>query len=228
MNDNNVAHMNTNKLALDFTVAGAIPPDATELIKNITSDIESDIKTLEEALESGYMKETGWRLLAAFYLGTDRISDFNALKDRYESNFDTSIFTELNQDNITLKSFRTEFEIPQKITVNSLPDTTIVNNACASPTGASVDFSNVRGADAKGLRALTEFLSQLPRDHTRPETPGLDRFISKLEKTADSNEGTEDIWNLLFEYQRFCNDTQTFDDLSIKYAVRFGISPPIW
>ena len=220
--------MNTNKLALDFTVAGAIPPDSTELIKNITSEIESDIKTLEQALENSYMKETGWRLLAAFYLGTNRISDFNALKQRYENNFDASIFTELCQDNPLLKSFRTVFEIPRKVTINSLPDITTVNKACATPTGASLDFSDVRGADASGLRALTKFLSQLPRDHTRPETPGLDRFISKLEKTADSNEGTEDIWNLLFEYRRFCNDTQTFDDLSIKYAVRFGISPPVW
>jgi len=220
--------MNTNKLALDFTVAGALPPDSTELIKHMTSEIESDIRTLEHALENGTMIETGWRLLAAFYLGTNRASDFDALKQRYEDNFDAPIFTELHQDHSSLKSFRIVFEIPQKLTHDSLPDATTVCKACASPTGALLDFSNARGADANGLKALTEFLSQLPHDHTRPETPGLDRFISRLEKTADSNEGTEYIWNLLFEYQRFCNDTHTFDELSIKYAVRFGISPPVW
>ncbi len=217
--------MNTNKLALDFTVAGAIPPDSTELIKHITSEIESDIRTLENALENGAMMETGWRLLAAFYLGTNRSSDFDVLKQRYEDNFDAPIFKELHQDHSSLKSFRIVFEIPQKITYDSLPDAATVCKACASPTGGLIDFSNVRGADASGLKGLTKLFSQLPHDHTRPETPGLERFISRLEKTADSNES---IWNLLFEYQRFCNDTHTFDELSIKYAVRFGISPPVW
>lgn len=220
--------MNTNKLALDFTVAGALPPDSTELIKHIISEIESDIKTLEHAIENGSMVETGWRLLAAFYLGTNRTSDFDSLKQQYEDNFDAPIFTELHQDHSSLKSFRIVFEIPQKIMHDSLPDTAAVCKACVSPTGALIDFSNVRGADKNGLKVLTQFLSQLPHDHARPETPGLDRFISKLEKMTNSKEGTEEIWNLLFEYQRFCNDTHTFDELSIKYAVRFGISPPIW
>ena len=84
--------MNINKNALDFTVAGAIPPDSTELIKQITSEIESDIKTLEHALEHGSMTKAGWRLLAAFYLGTKRESDFNSLKQQYEDNFDAHIF----------------------------------------------------------------------------------------------------------------------------------------
>jgi hypothetical protein len=220
--------MNTNKHALDFTVAGALPPDATELIKHITSEIESDIKTLEHALKNGSMTETGWRLLAAFYLGTKRMSDFNSLNQQYEDNFDAPIFAELQQEHSSRKTFRIIFEIPQKIMHDSLPDITAVCRACVSPTGALIDFSDVRGADKGGLKALTKFLSQLPHDHARPETPGLDRFISKLEKMADSKEGTEEIWDLLFEYQRFCNDTHTFDELSIKYAIRFGISPPVW
>ncbi|GJL73042.1 MAG: hypothetical protein NMNS01_22410 [Nitrosomonas sp.] len=220
--------MNINKNALDFTVAGAIPPDSTELIKQITSEIESDIKTLEHALEHGSMTKAGWRLLAAFYLGTKRVSDFNSLTQQYEDNFDAPIFAELQQDQSSRKTFRIVFEIPQKIIHNSLPDITAVCKACVTPTGALIDFSSVRGADKSGLKTLTQFLSQLPHDHTRPETPGLSRFISKLEKMADSKEGTEEIWSLLFEYQRFCNDTHTFDELSIKYAIRFGISPPVW
>lgn len=220
--------MNTNKLALDFTVAGALPPDSSELIKHITSEIEEDIRSLEDALENGSLIEAGWRLLAAFYLGTKRTDDFDTLTQRYQENFDAPLFKELQQDFSALKSFRITFEIPEKITHDSLPDIEEVSKACISPTGALVDFSKVRGADASGLKMLTKFLSQLPHDQSRPETPGLERFIAKLEKTADSDKGTEDIWNLLFEYQRFCNDTHTFDELSIKYAVRFGISPPVW
>jgi hypothetical protein len=33
---------------------------------------------------------------------------------------------------------------------------------------------------------------------------------------------------MLFEYMRFCNDMDAFDELAIKFAVRFGISPPSW
>ena len=220
--------MNTKKLALDFTAVGAFPPDSTELIEHITSEMESDIKSLEIEIEKGSVVEKGWRLLAAFYLGTNRTDDFNSLRQRYEDNFDAPIFEGLHQDDASLKSFRVTFEIPQKIICDSLPDISSVCKACVSPTGASLNFANVRGADANGIRILTKFLAQLPHDHTKPTVPGLDRFIARLEKAADSNEGTEDIWNLLFEYQRFCNDTHKFDDLSIKYAIRFGISPPIW
>lgn len=220
--------MRTNELALDFTLPGSLPTDSAVLIKQISMETETNIQALEQGLEAGAMQAVGWQLLAAFYLGTNRLDKLTALKTQYEDHFGTPLFDEFYQDNLLKQSGHVVFKMPQKITDRSLPDVTIVLEACASSKGASLDFSEVRGCDMRGLKALSEFISQLTRDHARPETPGIKKFISKLENIASSDAGNEDIWRFLFEYQRFCNDMDAFEELSIKYAIHFHISPPPW
>ena len=79
-----------------------------------------------------------------------------------------------------------------------------------------------------GLKELIKFFSLLPHDKTKPELKGDDRFISSLEKAAEGANGTQEMWDMLFEYKRFCNDMDAFDELAIKFAMRFDISPPSW
>tara|TARA_R110002073_G_scaffold287129_2_gene451837 strand:+ start:7415 stop:8080 length:666 start_codon:yes stop_codon:yes gene_type:complete len=220
--------MTLNETALDFTSPGSMIPDATDLIKQITTETETTIHTLEQALETGTITESGWQLLASLYLGINRINDFNTLKDQYEDYFNASIFTELCHNDLPQFTSSIVFEIPQKITHGSLPEITTVIEACHSPRGALLDFSKVRGADIKGLKTLTQFFTQLSNDNTKPKTLGIDRFIANLKKTAGSDSGTEAMWNTLFEYYRFCDDMDAFDDIAIRYAVHFSISPPSW
>lgn len=215
---------------LDFTSSGAFTLGASEpdIVEQITSETESTIQTLEQALRNGTINEAGWQLLASFYLGTNRINEFNTLKAQYEDYFNASVFTELYHDEPQQPLNQIVFEVPQKLTQGSFPDINVIVEACHSPRGVLVDFSNVRGADTKGLKELTKFLSQLVQQQIKPEVLELDRFMANLEKNIDSGSGTEVLWNTLFEYYRFRNDMKMFDDLAIQYAIHFSISPPSW
>lgn len=220
--------------ALDFTAS--VPdagPDADELARQAVAAAGTAIGLLEQALETGKMEAAGWRLLAGLYLGTDRPDDFSSLQSQYQSVSDAPILAHLpvqepppRPDPVPAP---VTFPMPQRIMHDSLPEVTAVVDACASsPDGVLLDFSHVRGADSGGLKSLTRFLAQLPRDNTRPVLQGMERFISSLEKTAASPAGTHEMWDTLFEYQRCCNNNEAFDELSVAFAVRFGISPPPW
>ena len=217
--------------ALDFTSSGAFTSEATtepDIVEQITSETESTIQTLEQAMEDGAINEASWQLLASFYLGTNRINEFNAIKTQYEDYFNASVFTELCHDEHPQSTNQVIFEMPQKLTEESLPEITTVMEACHLQRGVLVDFSSVRGTDTKGLKALTRFFVQLVQNKIEPETPGLDSFIANLEKNTDSDSGTDILWETLFGYYRFRNDVDMFDDLAIRYAMKFSISPPSW
>ncbi len=231
----------TEILTLDFTVPEASSSDAEESVKPETlpsnigdllnqasAEVESAIRNLELALESGLVDESIWQLLAYLYLGTSRMDNFSSLDRRHEETFGAPISADIPQQKMQLDSDRVVFEMPQKIVCGSLPDIASVQEACASSKGAILDFSRVHGADTSGLKELVEFFSQLPHDQTKPEMTAIDRFISSLGKAADDVAGTQEMWSMLFEYKRFCNDIDAFDELAIKFAVRFGISPPSW
>ena len=218
----------TDVFDLDFTTPAALPADTTKQVKQAATEVEVVIRSLEQALESGPMEEAGWRMLASLYLGTSRMSDFTALEARHEEAFGTPIFANFRQESAPRDTQRTVFDMPKKITHGSLPDIAAVLEACASPEGALLEFSRVNGADAAGLKDLAVFFSQLPREETKPEIPGMERFITSLEKAADSSAATEEMWQMLFEHRRFCNEVEAFDELAIKYTERFGISPPSW
>lgn len=231
----------TEILTLDFTAPEASSSSAEESVKPETSssnigdlldqantDIERAIRNLELALESGLVDENIWQLLAYLYLGTGQKDNFSSLDRRHEETFGAPILINPSQQKMQLDSDRVVFEMPQKIVSGSLPNIASVQEACASPKGAILDFSRVHGADTNGLKELVEFFSQLPHDQTKPEMTEIDRFISSLGKAAEDTAGTQEMWSMLFEYKRFCNDIDAFDELAIKFAMRFGISPPSW
>ncbi len=210
-----------------------LPSNIKDLLNQATTEVEAAIRNLEQALESDLVKDPSWQdpcwqLLAYLYLGTNRMDDFSSLDRRHEETFGAPIFINIPQEKLQLDSDRVVFEMPQKIVCGSLPDITSVQEACASSKGAMLDFSRVHGADTSGLKELVKFFSQLPHDQTKPEVAAIDRFISSLGKAADDTAGTQEMWSMLFEYKRFCNDIDAFDELAIKFAVRFGISPPSW
>lgn len=218
----------TDIFDLDFTTPAAAPADTSKQVKQAATEVGAVIHSLEQALESGPMEEAGWRMLASLYLGANRMSDFTTLEARHEEVFGTPIFANFRQESAPRDTQRIVFDMPKKIVQGSLPDIAAVLEACAAPEGALLEFSRVNGADIGGLKELTEYFSKLPRDDTKPEIPGMERFITSLEKAADSSVATEEMWQMLFEYRRFCNDADIFDELAIRYAEHFGISPPSW
>jgi len=219
----------TDIFDLDFTTP---PPDTGKLVAEALAHAEAAILTLERALETAVVENTveeaGWRLLASLYLGTGRLALLNALEDRHEVFFGVPMFVELRKDKVHKDPNRVAFEMPGKILHDNLPPLDEVLAACAGDKGALLDFTRVNGADEDGLGVLQKFFARLPRDDTRPELPGIERFMTGLEKAAGGEHANEKMWGMLFEYQRFCNNQEAFDDLAIRYAVRTGVSPPSW
>ena len=233
--------MDDTESTLDFTTAEnassaaeelinyeELPSNIRDFLSQAVTDIEAAILNLEQALESDLVKEPSWQMLAYLYLGTNRLDNFSSLNKRHEEAFGKSISISSPLQEMQIDSDRVIFEMPRKIVGNSLPDVVLVEEACASSKGAMLNFANVHGADTAGLKELVEFFAKLPDDKTKPEVSGIDRFISSLEKAANDSSGTQEMWDLLFEYSRFCDDMDTFDELAIKFAIRFSISPPSW
>jgi hypothetical protein len=205
-----------------------LPSDIRDFLSQAVTDIEAAILNLEQALKSDLIKEPSWQMLAHLYLGVNRLENFNSLNKRHEETFGKPISVSPPMQEMQIDSDRVVFDMPNKIVCGSLPDITLVGEGCASSKGAMLNFANVHGADTGGLKELAEFFKKLPHDQTKPVISGIDHFITSLEKVANDSSGTQEMWDLLFEYCRFCDDIDTFDELAIKFAIRFSISPPSW
>lgn len=217
----------TDIFDLDFT-SSAVSDAAHEHqdLDEVTASARETVQRLEQMLENGCRDEGAWRMLASLYLGMDNASALSDLEERHEREFGGPIFAGFRQARARHLGNRRVFQMPARITDAALPPIEEVLAACASDDGAALDFSRVRGADGPGLKQLAAFLGRMPHNADRPEMPGIDRFIEGLVKAAESGSGTRNMWDVLFTYKRLMNDEKAFDELAIKFAVKFGVSPP--
>jgi hypothetical protein len=224
--------MSTNNLVLDFTSPGAIPPDPADVIRQVISETQATIRTLESLLETEQVEDaTGWKLLALYYLATDRISDLTKIENQYTNIFGTSLFADLRHKYpqwCGTASNLTRFEMPKKITSATFPDSLMIQDACHTVGGALLDFSQVQEVDNHGLAKLADLFSSFLQDSYKPQVQHLDHFITCLEKKANSSAGARAIWEVLFAYERFRNDREAFEEKAIRFAICYGISPPSW
>lgn len=217
----------TDIFNLDFTSPAAPDaPDEQQELDDIAATARDTMQKLEQLIGDGCREEAAWRMLASLYLGTDNIHAFNELEERHEREFGTPMFSTFHQPKARHDENREVFQMPARIAGGVLPPVEEVLEACASDDGAALDFSRVRGADGAGLQELAAFLARMPHNADRPEMPGIDRFMGSLIKAAESASGTRTMWDVLFTYQRLMGDEKAFDELAIKFAVKFGVSPP--
>ncbi len=217
----------TDIFNLDFTSPAALDAaDEQQDLDDITTWARETMQKLEQLIGDGCREDAAWRMLASLYLGMDYIDAFSDLEERHEREFGAPIFVSLRQPKARHLGDRQVFQMPARITEGTLPPVEEVLAACASDDGAALDFSRVRGADGPGLREIAAFLGRMPHNADRPEMPGIDRFIEGLVKAAESASGTRNMWDVLFTYKRLMNDEKAFDELAIKFAVKFGVSPP--
>lgn len=223
--------MNVNSQVLDFTSPGAIPPDPSDVIKRIMGETTVTMQVLETLLENERVEDpTGWKLLAMFYMVNDRTDDLSKIDAQYQKIFGSSLFMDFGQQIPQWCSIKNPLylKMPEKIAAKSLPDIPIIQDACQSPAGAELDFSGVREINSDGLAALIQFFAALSHAGISPDIKGAARFIASMEKSATSSQGTRAMWDVLFAYDRFCNNKELFEDRAIRFAIRFGISPPSW
>ncbi len=227
--------MNANNQLLDFTSPGAIPPDPAEVVQRVVDETRSSIQTLESLLGNERIEnETGWKLLAMFYLVTGRINDLAKIEEQYKSITGISLSADLRKNytqwfNDKTTSDPVIFEIPRKITATSLPDSMAIGHGLTASDSVLLDFSKVQEIDNEGLKKLAKFLSALAKASIKPELKQIDRFIGCLQHKAENGgEGTCTLWDVLFAYERFCDNREAFEEKAIKFAVLYGISPPSW
>jgi anti-anti-sigma regulatory factor len=188
------------------------------------ADAASDCLSL--ALEYENRDRSVWRLLAAIHLGRGRTAEYSSLVARYEESFQEKFRLESTVEQDTDHS--SIFPLPAKIDDGNVPEFIVIRAACAGAARAVLDFTRVRRASAGGLVDLTKLLKRLARESSRPELRGIEPFISSVESVSMSDTGSPEMWDLLFVYRRYLEDPQGFEDTALRYAERFGISPPSW
>ena len=160
-----------------------------------------------------------WHLLAGLYLGSRRSADYDELSKRHIAMFGTPLQLELPA---------AVFTLPDKINQDSLPAAGAVKSACASPGGAVIDFSNVRRASTGGIAELGRLLLELADTPQAPELRGVEDFLKSVQTVAETERGSQAMWDLLFAYPRFCHDPKSFEEIALKYRAHTGNVPPNW
>ncbi|MCC6917137.1 hypothetical protein [Nitrosomonas sp.] len=227
--------MSANNLLLDFTSPGSIPPDPAEAVQRAINETQVTMQALASLLENDQIENTtAWKLLAIFYLATDRVNDLARIEKQYKSITGRSLSAGLRQK--CARWFNGEtisnpilFEIPKKITAAALPDN-IIQRGQHSPDNVLLDFSQVQEIDNEGLKKLAALFSSLAQENVKPRLRQADRFIACLQNKAEKNteKNTQAIWDVLFAYERFCNNRDAFEEKAIRFATLYGISPPSW
>lgn len=163
-----------------------------------------------------------------FYVVNDRNDDLNKIDGQYQKIFGSSLFLDFGKDTAMVQHQNPLcLEMPEKITAQSLPNITTIQEACQLSTGAELDFSRVREIDSDGLSALAQFLLH----YSLKVFPLISRsstFYREFGEKRASSQSTQVTWEVLFAYDRFYNNKETFEDRAIRFAIHFGISPPSW
>lgn len=216
-----------NSSVLDFTSPGSIPLESSEVIKQVHQEIRISIQTLENILVTDPMETTCWKLLGGLYLGADLTAKFKKLANQYKNLFGKPLFPEFEEKNYVEE--RIVFKIPPNISPELLPDIAAVEQACSSHKKVLIDFSDVKESSSEGLNTLaTFFLSLVKVSSNKPEIIDINHFILDLEKKAITSSKVNNMWDVLFAYKRLCNDVKEFDNLALKFAIQYSISPPSW
>ena len=215
-----------NSSVLDFTSPGSIPLESSEIVNQVNLEIRISIQTLENILITDPMETTCWKLLGGLYLGTNLTNKFNKLSQQYQNFFGKPLFPEFEEKNRAAEQLL--FRMPANIVPELLPNTTEVEQACNSRKKVTIDFSDVKESSAEGLNALAVLFLTLVKVNNKPEIIFINDFISDLEKKAITNNKVNTMWDVLFAYKRLCNDVKGFDNLALKFAIQYSISPPSW
>jgi hypothetical protein len=217
----------TDIFNLDFTSPGSIESiEAQRSVEAAKAMAREVIVALEHAINDGCDDETAWRMLGALYIGIQNIKAFNALEVRHETLYGSPMFNLPFQPKAPRDAQRKLFEMPARIVRGNLPALQDVLEACAADEGAALDFSRVRGMDVEGMLGLCTFFSHLPRGRSRPELAGIERLLEGLLKAAQSSSGAPAMWEVMFAYHRLMSDENAFEELAVKFAGKFGVSPP--
>lgn len=183
---------------LDFTdtvqMHGSTTNEASDPTERVLAQLDVLIDSIALKVECGSKDERLWRVLAGMYMAMERVTDYNDLVRKHLSTFGRPL--ELDQPGVT-------FSLPTKLHFDDIPSLDMIRNACASPGGATIDFSAVRRLSAGGLIALSELFLSLGQLRELPQIRGIEAFIGSIEGAVRSGQGSEEMQALIAAYRRF-------------------------
>jgi hypothetical protein len=183
---------------LDFTEtvmarAGEVR-EVVDPTERLLQDLDTVIDALALRVELGATDTRLWRLLAGFYLATERRADYNDLARKHLATFNRPL--QIDQPAVA-------FALPVKVNYDDVPSLDMVRSACASPGGAVMEFGAVRRLSTGGIVALTELLTGLNQVTGMVQMRGLAAFIESIEAAIKAGQGTKEMNDLLASYRGY-------------------------
>jgi hypothetical protein len=183
---------------LDFTdtviMRGTETNEAADPAQRLLKQLDTIMDSIALKLEFGAGDPRLWRVLAGFYLATERPQDYNDLVRKHLEAFGHPL--QLDQPAVS-------FVLPVKVNFDDIPKLDMIRTACAAPGGAVLDFSAVRRLSAGGLIALAELFGALIPLAPQPQLRGVDAFIASIEGAVKSGQGTKDMQEMVNAYRRY-------------------------
>jgi hypothetical protein len=183
---------------LDFTDTVAVhevqPREAVDPTERLLKHLDTVVDAMALRIEFGSTDTRLWRLLAGFYLATERSADYNDLARKHLIAFGRPL--QIDQPAVS-------FMLPVKVNYDDIPKLDMVRSACAAPGGAVIDFGAVRRLSSGGLVALSELLNGLHHVTGLVQMRGLEGFIEGIEAAIQSGQGSKEMTDLVASYQRY-------------------------
>jgi len=192
------AHSELEQSNLDFTETVVVQGEETHETVDPTERLLKHLDTVIDAIalrvEFGATDTRLWRVLAGFYLATERPADYNDLARKHLIAFGRPL--QIDQPAVT-------FVLPVKVNYDDIPKLDMVKSACASPGGAVMDFGAVRRLSTGGIVALSELLTGLNQITGLVQMRGLEAFVDGIESAIKSGQGTKEMHELVATYRRY-------------------------
>lgn len=183
---------------LDFTdtvvMRGVDTNEAVDPTLRLLKHLEATMDSIALKVEFGSTDPRLWRVLAGYYLATERPGDYSDLVRKHLAAFGHPL--QLDQPAVS-------FTLPVKVNFDDIPKLDMIRTACASPGGAVIDFGSVRRLSAGGLIALAELFGALMALPQHPQLRGVEAFIASIEAAIKAGQGTRDMQELVSAYRRF-------------------------
>ena len=183
---------------LDFTETVMVHDEGArevvDPIERLLKHLDTVIDAIALRVEFGATDSRLWRVLAGFYLATERPVDYNDLARKHLVAFGRPL--QIDQPAVT-------FVLPVKVNYDDIPKLEMVKSACASPGGAVMDFGAVRRLSTGGIVALAELLNGLNQITGLVQMRGLDAFIDGIDAAIKSGQGTKEMHDLVAAYRRY-------------------------
>lgn len=96
----------------------------------------------------------------------------------------------------------------------------------STTTQVKLDFTGTPAPTPVYARAILECIEQVRKLGKPIDVVGGPAFVVRLNSACGSERGEQPVWLLLLAIEELLGDRNGFEEIALKYAMRFEISPP--